>query len=327
MDSLPISCKSLEYYFHVDGKQLQQQYRDHLSDFKYWAQRDHSEDWVLFEHNIGPYLSIDETALSNGELYTILTNKEAKGKKGCLIAIIKGTIAKDISSILKKISKEKRELVKEITLDMAASMNKIVSTCFPKATRVIDRFHVQKLANEAVQNLRITHRREAIDEESVAIKKAKAEKEKYIAPTFENGDTKKQLLARSRYLLFKSPHKWSESQKSRAKILFENFPDIKKAHDLTCGLNRIFSKTTEKAVAYTKLAQWYKDVEEAKFKSFNVIANTIYTHYQGILNYFDRRSTNASAESFNAKIKAFRRVFRGVRDIPFFLFRLTNIYA
>ncbi|MDE6451623.1 MAG: transposase, partial [Odoribacter sp.] len=43
--------------------------------------------------------------------------------------------------------------------------------------------------------------------------------------------------------------------------------------------------------------------------------------YQTILNYFDYRSTNAAVESFNAKIKEFRRVFRGIRDIKFFLFR------
>ncbi|WP_245952822.1 transposase [Pedobacter cryoconitis] len=51
------------------------------------------------------------------------------------------------------------------------------------------------------------------------------------------------------------------------------------------------------------------------------------THYQTILNYFDRRSTNAPAESFNAKIKAFRSQFRGVKNIEFFLFRLTQLYA
>ena len=50
-------------------------------------------------------------------------------------------------------------------------------------------------------------------------------------------------------------------------------------------------------------------------------------HYKNILNYFDNRSTIASAEYFNAKIKSFRAQFRGVRNIEFFLFRLTNIYA
>ena len=54
---------------------------------------------------------------------------------------------------------------------------------------------------------------------------------------------------------------------------------------------------------------------------------TFMNNYQTILNYFDNRSTNASAESFNAKVKAFRSQFRGVRDIPFFIFRLAKIFA
>jgi transposase len=77
----------------------------------------------------------------------------------------------------------------------------------------------------------------------------------------------------------------------------------------------------------TKLAQWYNDIENANFKSFRIVMNTVSLNYQGILNYFDNRSTNASAESFNAKIKAFRAQLRGVRNKEFFLFRLTRIYA
>ncbi|WP_232505663.1 transposase [Flavobacterium crassostreae] len=50
-------------------------------------------------------------------------------------------------------------------------------------------------------------------------------------------------------------------------------------------------------------------------------------NYDSILNYFDKRSTNASAESFNAKIKAFRNQFRGVRKVDFFLFRLTKLLS
>jgi transposase len=68
-------------------------------------------------------------------------------------------------------------------------------------------------------------------------------------------------------------------------------------------------------------------VRLAGFKSFNTIARTISIHYQNILNYFDNRSKNASAESFNAKTKAFRTQFRGIRNINFFLFRFTNIFA
>ena len=306
---------------------MQQQYREHLSDYKSWPQARHAEDWILFPENIGADISIDESALSNGELYTIVTNKAAKGRKGSLVAMVKGTESKQVIKILKKISHKARCMVKEVSLDMAATMNKIAKECFPKALRVIDRFHVQKLAFEAVQEVRIAYRWEALARESQQIQKAKEENKEYKAPTFSNGDTEKQLLARSRYLLFKSPKNWSPSQKERAIVLFENFPEIKQAYDLASDLRRIYSKTKDKAVAYTKLAQWYRKVEELGDKRFRTVSNSIFSHYEGILNFFDNRTTNASAESFNAKIKAFRATQRGVRDIPFFLFRLSNIYA
>ena len=61
----------------------------------------HADDWMVFPENVGTRLSIDETSLSNGELYTILTNKAAKGKKGALVAMIKGTKAEDVIETLK----------------------------------------------------------------------------------------------------------------------------------------------------------------------------------------------------------------------------------
>ncbi len=93
------------------------------------------------------------------------------------------------------------------------------------------------------------------------------------------------------------------------------------------GLRVIYNSTQDKGVAMTKLARWYNDVTDSDFDKFNTVTTTIYNHYQTILNYFDNRSTNASAESFNAKIKDFRRKIRGVADVKYFLFRLSKIYA
>ncbi len=73
-----------------------------MSDFSSWKEADHAADWLLFPENMGEYLSIDETSLSQGELYTILTNKSAKGRKGALIAMIKGTESDKIIDILLK---------------------------------------------------------------------------------------------------------------------------------------------------------------------------------------------------------------------------------
>ena len=327
MDKYPVSSKSLEKHYYINGDQFGQQYKDHLSDYHSWDQKDHASEWLLFPGNIGPNLSIDETSPSNGELYTIVTNKAAKGQKGALVAMIKGTESESIIKVLKQIPEASRKKVTEVTLDMATSMHKIVKQCFPVASRVIDRFHVQKLAYDALQEMRISHRWDAINEETEAMEQAKYKGEKYEPFRFVNGDSMKQLLARSRYLLLKSPNKWSNSQKIRAQILFAQYPDIQKAYSLTHQLRLIFYLTKDKRVAYTKLAHWYNDVTDSDFKAFNSISATIYTHYPEILNFFDNRSTNASAESFNAKIKAFRTNLRGVRDINFFLYRLSKIYA
>ena len=281
----------------------------------------------MYPENIGPFLSIDETALSQGELYTVLTNKEGKGRKGTLIAMIKGTNADTIRTILEKIPIRVRNKVLEITLDMAASMEKIARFSFPKASLVTDRFHVQKLVYDAVQEMRIQYRWQAIEQENKEIELSKDTKQKYIPEMLENGDTLKQLLARSRYLLFKHKTSWTPSQIFRAEILFARFPLLEEAYNLAMQLGQIFTKTKDKGIAFTKLALWYENVEKAGFKTFNTVARSIENHYLTILNYFNNRSTNASAESFNAKIKAFRSAFRGVRNVSFFLFRIAKIYA
>ena len=266
-----------------------------MSDFKDWKQQTINKE-LIFPQNIGPYLSIDETALSKGELYTIITNKKAKGKKGSIVGVFPGTKVEPIIEQLLKIPRRLRAKVREITLDMANSMKTIALRCFPQAIQVTDRFHVQKLAIEALQDIRIKYRWEAIDLENNQIKEAKSKGKRFIAEEFSNGDSRKLLLARSRYLLYKSPINWTDNQKFRAKILFEEYPHIKKAFDLVQGLRSIFNTSKSMNIAYTKLAHWYKDVELAGFKSFNTIVNTISVNYKSILNYFINRSTNASAD-------------------------------
>lgn len=241
--------------------------------------------------------------------------------------MIKGTKAEVVISILHKIPLKQRKKVKEVTLDMAGNMGLIVKKTFPSATLVIDRFHVQKLALDALQEIRIKHRWEALDSENEAIEHARSKSIKYTPELLYNGDTLKQLLARSRYLLYKSSSKWTENQSLRATILFERYPDLEKAYKLCQNLSWIFNHTKDKTSALIRLAKWDEKVRQAEFSSFNTIARTMSIHYKNILNYFDNRSTNASAESFNAKIKAFRAQFRGVKNVDFFLFRLSTIFA
>lgn len=61
--------------------------------------------------------------------------------------------------------------------------------------------------------------------------------------------------------------------------------------------------------------------------NFYTVIDTFENRYQTILNFFVNRATNTNAELFNAKVKAFRAQFRGVTDIPFFLYRLMKLCA
>ncbi|WP_317191332.1 transposase [Flavobacterium agrisoli] len=94
------------------------------------------------------------------------------------------------------------------------------------------------------------------------------------------------------------------------KLLLKEYPEIKTVYFLSQKLRNIYNNNTDKAIAITKLAHWYNDVEHLGIKNFNTIMNTIKINYNSILNYFDNRSTNASAEmkfmnSFESKLKEF----------------------
>jgi transposase len=313
---------------HLHTNTFEQQYKNILSDYWTWEQRDHADEWLLFPENIGKKLSIDETSLSNGELYTILTNKGAKGRVGSLVAIVKGTDSKTVTEILCRIPIADRMAVREVTRDMSASMEWITHQCFMNAVHITDRFHAQQLVSDALQDVRIALRWKAIKKENDAIVQAKKDGTKYVAALYENGDSEKQLLARSRYLLFKSASDWTESQIIRAAILFREFPELKQAYELSM-LFRSFYEANNREEGERRLQTWYAAVEQHRtnFPAFLTAAHSIQSHEGTILNYFYDRSTNASAESFNAKIKTFRGLVRGVTDKKFFLYRIAMIYG
>ena len=290
-------------------------------------QLSHAGDWLLFDENLGESRSTDETCLSSGEVYTFLTNKAGKGGRGTLVAVVRGTKAEDVIRVLEKIELSKRKTVKEITLDLSSSMMIIARTVFPKALITNDRFHVQKLYYDALDDMRIAYRWMARDRENEEMKEAKAKNETYRPFRYSNGDTRKQLLARAKFILTKHKSKWTESQRLRAEIIFENYPELKKAYDLAMELTDIYNARSIKDAARLKLARWFNKVEKLGVDNFYTVIDTFKNHYDTILNFFVNRATNANAESFNAKVKAFRAQFRGVTDIPFFLYRLMKLCA
>jgi transposase len=327
VDTRPDTITNIASYFQVSSDKLQRHYKSQVSGYKQWEQLKHAEDYLIFPENITEQISIDEVSLSKGELYTIVTNKNVNCKnKHSLIAIVNGTDAKTIESVLTKISISERSKVKEISMDMAPNMALAARNSFLNSTAVIDRFHVVRLVCDAMQHLRTSLRWQEIDNENIAIKEAKEKGIKYKPILLPNGDTSKELLVRCKYLLYKYEEDWTINQKKRAEILFANYPQLKVAYKLCIEFRNIY-KCLEKQQALRKINEWKNKVEKAEIKTFNTVINSIEHHLENILNFFDNRNTNANAESFNSKIKNFRANLRGVTDVKFFLFRLTKLFA
>jgi hypothetical protein len=130
--------------------------------------------------------------------------------------------------------------------------------------------------------MRIAHRWEAIEQENKEIELSKECRKVFVPNKLENGDPEKQLLARSRHLLFKGEESWTQSQALRSEILFHRYSHLEKEYKLTRSIARIYQTSKIKGVAFTKLAHWYNEVEQAGFKSFNTVYKTIQNHYETI---------------------------------------------
>ena len=327
VDTRPDTMSNIASYYLVNSQKLQRHYKKKVSGFKDWKQLAHADDYLVYPENVTEHLSIDEVSLSKGELYTFVTNKNTKVKnKKSVVAVINGTDAATIQAVLQRIPLEQRLAVKEVSMDMARNMASAVEKSFPNSQKVIDRFHVVRLVMDAMQHIRVKLRWKAIEEENALIKEAKAKGEKYDAFIFDNGDTLKELLVRSRYLLYTFEEEWTNNQRKRARVLFNKYPILESVYHLTLEFRSIY-KAASKEKALTQFQEWKNKITNAKIEEFNTVLNSLEYHIENILNFFHNRSTNANAESFNSKIKGFRANLRGVTDVKFFLFRLEKLFA
>lgn len=353
-----MTARSLEPYYKINGDRLERSYKDYLSDFRQWEQKPHASDWILLEKNMGPRLSIDETSLQE-DLFTILSNKDGHGRRGTVIAAVRGTKASEVIRILMQIPQEKRIEVREVTMDFSDSMYSIVSAVFPNATIVIDCFHIIKRCGDAVEEIRLRSKREAIKDQrkkqaefrnklEQRVKQRKYYRKKhprrykgrkrgrkpvrlngrFKPEILDNGDTGVELLTRSRGLLRVSRNNWSDTQKIRAGLLFSLYPKIKEAYNLVDSLRNVFRmKTLDRVNARNRLHEWYQKVAGCSLREVKSARDAVRFKEEEVLNYFINRSTNAAAESLNSKLKRFRAQLHGVSDLPFFMYRVSLIFG
>jgi transposase len=304
--------------YRINERTFQRYYKDQLSGYDPGT----FKEILVFEANLGENLSMDDTGLLDGGS-TVIGNKET----GKLMALIPGTKAQDVVKVLGHIPLKLRLQVKAVSRDFASSYEWAIRQLFLHAMQIIDRFHVAKLVNEAVQSVRIKYRWKALEVANKAKKKAKKAGRRYYAKRHTNGDTTPELLARSRYLLFKPKSKWDNRQIERAGILFKAYPEIQGAYELSQGLREIYEQKIGVKQAKKLIQQWYKQVEESKIEEMQTSKETIKSHEVEVLNFFHSRETNAFGESLNAKLKRFRGMCRGITDKKFFLFRVVGYFS
>ena len=58
-----MTCRTLEEFYHINGRSFEKQYKETLSGYRSWNQLSHAQKWLLFEDNIGKNIAIDETSL------------------------------------------------------------------------------------------------------------------------------------------------------------------------------------------------------------------------------------------------------------------------
>lgn len=298
---------------------------------------------ILKSENMGPDMCIDEKYIG-GEFYTLLANRQT-GK----IALMAGTQnTVELCELMVKFELDKRFGVKYLTRDLLNAYDWTGRQMFLNAEHIADKFHILQHLFDAVQSIRIYHRNVYLTKRRQAYEAFKAKEaerkrncqsmnETFHPAVFqhkeerlENGETNRELLARSVHLLYKFSGQWNSSQSTRAEILFKHYPDIHTAYKLCCSFREWYSKEyigqpIKKIMK--RLNIWFDKVKSTGMEEMLNFKSLVERHLGVILNYFNDGRTNANAESLNAKIQRFLQANNGSRDLDFTFFRLTSFFA
>ena len=296
---------------------------------------------ILKPENIGEHMAVDEKYI-NGEFYTLLTN----GQTGKIALMASTTKSALLGQAMRKFE-DKLFKVKVLTRDLASNYDWFGRENFMNAGQVADKFHVHQHAFEALQDIRIyyrqkilTQRREAFEAYKIQKKSSPELKFEYTEVKLSNKETHRQLLARSQYLLYKKRKDWSACQAQRAALLFKHYPDIETAYDLICQFRAWYSadniipsdqdkslKTAAWKVINQNLDVWMDKVTKTDITEIMNFKSLVERNRGCILNYFLTGATNAIAEANNNIIQTFLHSNRGVRNLDFFYFRITQFLS
>jgi len=297
----------------------------------------------IFEpQNFGEEMAIDEKQIGE-EMHTILSNRQT----GKIALMARSMRHEDLEKLLDADSEHCRS-VEVLTRDLSPLYAGVGETLLPNSSAVADKFHIIRSLTEACQDVRVRLRQDNLREKRVKHQEHKkrekerkkecqsagkdfvSEKFTYQEEQLSNGETVLESLARSRYLLFKYADQWTETQRKRAKALFDKFPEIQKVY-LRCCEFRDWMKKENVGGSISglkkQLQDWMRKVEEDDVDEMLNFKSLVERNELPIFNYFRFGVTNALAENINSQIQRFIMMNQGTRDREFFYFRLRKYFT
>jgi transposase len=245
------------------------------------------------------HIAIDEIAIAKGHRYlTLVLDLES----GAVVFVGDGKGAKALKPFWKRLRGSKAK-IEAVAMDMSPAYREAVATNLPGAKIVFDRFHVMKLFNDKLSDLRRALYREATDV------------------------MQKKVLKGTRWLLLKSAENLDEErdEKRRLKEALALNQSLATAYYLKEDL-RQFWEQPGKRFATSFLAGWIKRAESSGIKVLQEMAKTLAGHRSGLLAYYDVMITSGPLEGTNNKIKTMKRQAYGFRDKEFFKLKILAIH-
>jgi transposase len=245
------------------------------------------------------HIAIDEIAIAKGHRYlTVVMDLES----GAVVFVGDGKGAKALKPFWRRLRGSKAR-IEAVAMDMSKAYREAVSTHLPKATIVFDRFHVVKLFNEKLTQLRRDLHREATDV------------------------LHKQVLKGTRWLLLKNPENLDErrDEKKRLEEALALNKSLALAYYMKEDLRR-FWEQPGKRFATAWLNDWIRRAEASGIKALQQMAKTLAAHRSGLLAYYDVPITSGPLEGTNNKIKTMKRQAYGFRDKEFFKLKILAIH-
>lgn len=249
-------------------------------------------------------LGIDEiTHLKGGKNYAaVLVDLDKKQP----IAILENRSKETIRKYLESLGIEVLEQITEVSIDLWIGYKTLAEELMPNANIIADRFHVMKLINEELDQMRKKEKRAA---DNI---KNKVERDKKVAG-----------IKNSKYPLLKKKEKLNEEEKEKLKNLKEVAPELMKMYEKKEEWREIFESKITEDEALDKIGKWMKSAQRYFPKSYQTIRR-----WMGeILAYFDNRTSQGIVEGINQKIKLIKRRAYGMTNFDNFKGRVLLNWA